>query len=669
MGKINKNNDVSPLQGKENDSIELFPLSEDDALNTVDPKKYAIYKKYLNEAFCTERIRNIGVTGHYGSGKSSILHTFDKEYNNGTKRFLYVSLGDYAKENNNPKSDERCFFDNHTESGERVFSDIEFQLLLQIYSRFEHKDIPASSFQYLPRYNEKKTALWLKLFMLLIFCTLLLIFHLPLGMLVRSIFPQLAMTIKIVHLFLYGLDFSICIVLFYHFLHRIIPRLHISSFSISSHGVDAKVKSKNELGYLDIYSMDLVYCLKTVCEQIAYTVVLEDMDRLNEEDCLAIITRMRELNHLINSHLQQEGKRQCIRFVYVVNDKITARLNSTKFFDYVIPVLPTVNVFAVQEMLTRNLKKLNIIVYNNTSAFSTLDMSIDMTFATEIASYMRSYRVQYAILNEFAVLKDIYCSESRNSAGSFTMTPAEQIMALAIYKVLWPRDYSDVFYGKSKILPFCNIEQDEWETYTVDDVPDAEKLLKYLTDPSHPYLNYRTLEYMGFNIDESIAIFIGMVKEMSEEQIVQIIRQMHWQDGRYFEYFLDIDSDLSAAKKKVAVKTAIETYVSSNWPDTIGKYFFKGKKIHECVKFLDTLYIEDSILSAFFKKVCPEENRVVLDLYDLKTKEWHSTGLWTNRERRIVGQMFENKNAEIMDKYKNVTVKIDIEGRLAKLVE
>ncbi|MGL4950646.1 MAG: hypothetical protein ACRC4M_02315, partial [Mycoplasma sp.] len=50
--------------------------------NLFDSAKYDIYKMYLKEIFHDEELRNIAITGVYGSGKSSLIYSYLKHDNN-----------------------------------------------------------------------------------------------------------------------------------------------------------------------------------------------------------------------------------------------------------------------------------------------------------------------------------------------------------------------------------------------------------------------------------------------------------------------------------------------------------------------------------------------------------------------------------------------------------
>ena len=57
------------------------------------------YSIALEEALRNKKVRNIAVSGSYGSGKSSFIKTFEKNHENSTYEFLDISLARFNKEN------------------------------------------------------------------------------------------------------------------------------------------------------------------------------------------------------------------------------------------------------------------------------------------------------------------------------------------------------------------------------------------------------------------------------------------------------------------------------------------------------------------------------------------------------------------------------------------
>src|SRR5690606_36883588 len=99
-----------------------------------------------------EDIKNIALTGSYGSGKSTILKTFQKNYKGTELQFLNISLATFKEEK--PK------FDQHRKPIEKDKKEllrlIETSILQQIFYHEEDKNIPDSRFKKIKSYGYKK---------------------------------------------------------------------------------------------------------------------------------------------------------------------------------------------------------------------------------------------------------------------------------------------------------------------------------------------------------------------------------------------------------------------------------------------------------------------------------------------------------------------------------
>lgn len=65
-------------------------------LTPIDDTELGIYEFALNKVFKEKEIRNVAISGPYGSGKSSILNTYKKLHPN--LKFIHISLAHYENE-------------------------------------------------------------------------------------------------------------------------------------------------------------------------------------------------------------------------------------------------------------------------------------------------------------------------------------------------------------------------------------------------------------------------------------------------------------------------------------------------------------------------------------------------------------------------------------------
>ena len=107
---------------------------------------------------------------------------------------------------------------------------------------------------------------------------------------------------------------------------------------------------------MDLYATELIYCLEQIADKVDRTVVFEDMDRLNQKDCIEIFSRLREINYMLNQRLSGD---KYIRFIYVIKDEVLNELQHAKFFDYILPIVPGMNKRSFEDIFRENLRLWN----------------------------------------------------------------------------------------------------------------------------------------------------------------------------------------------------------------------------------------------------------------------------------------------------------------------
>ena len=81
--------------------LSLAPITN---LDSNQPS-YAAYSDRLNSVYRDKELRNIALIGKRGSGKSSILRTYDRKCHKGEEKFLYISLIEFEGKNNTSSDD------------------------------------------------------------------------------------------------------------------------------------------------------------------------------------------------------------------------------------------------------------------------------------------------------------------------------------------------------------------------------------------------------------------------------------------------------------------------------------------------------------------------------------------------------------------------------------
>ena len=265
-------------------------------------KNKPIYTKALDFAFENDSIKNIAITGVYGSGKSTIWNTYVKEKN--LKNIITVSLGKYEDEcrNSNYNNDGKvenisCSPEVDNEKENRI----ERQIINQIVSQIDSKKISKSKY----RFKSDKGDL--------IETLLILIF---LGTIIALINKDKLLKIfdlkvwKEVNGFNENLLLSILGILFFGLLFWVIWKLKKKNiFNISKINfklVEAQLDDKmsNDETVIDKDMKEIVYLLDNSGTEV---VVFEDLDRY---DNIEIYNKLRELNFLLNRYVNSNGKKR-----------------------------------------------------------------------------------------------------------------------------------------------------------------------------------------------------------------------------------------------------------------------------------------------------------------------------------------------------------------------
>ena len=509
----------------------IFSLAPKQDLWSTNPSDFAEYEKFLCAAFSKPDIRNILIAGKFGIGKSSIIRSFENHWCETKKgksnkkslgHFLYISLGDYVDSPNNKnqsssagnsgESPQKGSVSLGSTTDDKQISDdksernvLERRLLLQIYASFHHADLPASGFKLIQE-HDIKTKLVIPLFCAIMTCSiLLLVLHAPIGHLVSTIFSDLWGAEEVsdlkscVHLGLYILVIAFSSLATFVVVKDQIPKFQAKSLTLKADSLEAQYESAACESYLDQHTTELIYCLEQVASKIRYTVVFEDLDRLDLNTCLEIFTRLREINYLVNSRVIQK-KKEPLRFVYIANDSTIAQLKNSKFFDYILPIYPRINQKTAEKIFDDNFQEMRRDNGNESDAIG----EKCSTLIHDIARYLPDYRLQHTVLNDYSLLFQIYKTSNATETENNILNTADEnvetsILALAIYKNCFPGDFARIWEGKSNFFP-------NYKSSAFDQA--AREFLSYL----QPFLTPQVLYYIGFKRENIIELWENRIK-------------------------------------------------------------------------------------------------------------------------------------------------------------
>ena len=185
---------------------------------------------------------------------------------------------------------------------------------------------------------------------------------------------------------------------------------------LNLNGNEIEIFEESDDSYFDKYLNEVLYLFENADADV---IVFEDMDRFNANK---IFERLREVNTLANIQLQKESKK-VLRFFYLLRDDIFVSKDRTKFFDYIIPVVPVVDSSNSYDQFISHLKRGGIFEKFNESFLQGLSLYID------------DMRLLKNIYNEFVVYYNRL---------NITELDCNKMLAIVAYKNLFPRDFADL---------------------------------------------------------------------------------------------------------------------------------------------------------------------------------------------------------------------------------
>lgn len=187
----------------------------------------------------------------------------------------------------------------------------------------------------------------------------------------------------------------------------------------------------SEKSILNRHLDEIIYFFQATSYNV---VVIEDLDRVGSPE---IFVKLREINKLVNDNEKIKKKRR-VKFLYALKDDMFAHKNRAKFFDFIIPVVPVIN-------STNSLDKMKERLGREAYADK-----IDQQFLREVSLYLDDLRLIHNVFNEFTIYYNRLGTESLN---------ATKLLAMMIYKNVYPNDFEQLHYGKGALVKVCKEKQ------------------------------------------------------------------------------------------------------------------------------------------------------------------------------------------------------------------
>lgn len=362
------------------------------------------YAKLLNWALSKSDIKNLALSGPYGSGKSSILKTFQK--NNKKYKFLNISLASFKEH----------IVKDHLETDLILLS-----ILQQIFYYVKAKKVPDSSFKRVRKFSKAKALLKSVGIVVYVIC------------LVHIFLPAWHSNLQLFNawnyqhsneilLFCYAFSLFGSIALLFT-IFRVYSHSRLNKLKISS--AELEVVSTKETSVLNQHLDEILYFFEIAKYDV---VIFEDIDRFDKKHNTEIFIKLRELNTLINNS-RHKGKHIC--FIYAIKDDVFIEEERTKFFDLIVPVIPIINTSNSADQLSILLKGIN------------LPKPITKSFINDLGIFIDDMRLLLNIINEFIIFHD--------NIGDFDPVP-DNLLGMVVYKNVFPAEFAKLYNNEGKIF-------------------------------------------------------------------------------------------------------------------------------------------------------------------------------------------------------------------------
>ncbi len=385
--------------GKQSKFVDLAPTDQAD--------KTGVYSEAILFATNNEKVSNIALTGPYGSGKSSIIRSFLKKYR---RPALHISLAAFV-----PEADS---------GGEKVSrQEIERSILQQMLYGADANKLPLSRFKRI-----QSPGVWSILksfFMMLGILALWYVFDQRENIISGAFFVPFSLSnwLKLA-------TFVLALVFLWMTLHHFyVASFGLSLKSISLKDVEIKPAHDDQASILNRHLDEIIYFFQSTDYDL---VVIEDIDRFEDAE---IFVTLREINSLVN---ENAGVKRTIRFLYALRDDMFINTDRTKFFEFIIPVIPIINTSNSIDMVLEQGHRLK------------LDGRLDRQFLREVSRYLNDLRLIQNIFNEYA----IYAANLETDGES--LLDANKLLAILIYKNVYPRDFERLHRGSGNLAELLN---------------------------------------------------------------------------------------------------------------------------------------------------------------------------------------------------------------------
>lgn len=400
----------------------------------------------LNHAIKNKDIRNVALTGPFGSGKSSIIQTLMEEHNEFNYLPLSLATLQADSEGESEKGNRTLGNEEKEKRTEALNRKIEYSILQQLIYKEKSDTVPNSRFRRII-HIEKKHLIQYSLGIVGFIIAFLIVFE-----------PSFAKVETLYDFFDFGkcnIVFDLfsaiylCFCVFWVFWYIIKSYANSKLNKLNLKDGDIEIKEENSIfnKHLD----EILYFFQVTNYNV---VIIEDLDRFDTE---SIYLKLRELNQLINESKIVERH---IVFLYAIKDDVFENEDRTKFFDYITTVIPVINPSNSKAKLKAALKE---------RGFDENEIPDDDL--SEMAFFIQDMRILTNIANEYSQYRQKLCSPDKKN-----LDPTK-LLAMIVYKNYFPKDFADL-HRREGIVYQCLSNKQQFVTEALKVLDNKKKELE-----------------------------------------------------------------------------------------------------------------------------------------------------------------------------------------------
>lgn len=605
------------------------------------------YSEAIDFALASPHIKNIAITGPYGSGKSSIIRTYEEINKANIHKFLNISLATFKDEEFEEKSTgeiNRQSEAKNQEQTEQRHRLVEQSILQQMLYGADSQKLPYSRF----RRIAKPTKPYIKAISATFWGSLLFLLSKNTTTILSFDFSKKWWIWSSISLF-----FALLSILIIAEIYKILFKTPIKKVSLPKGEFETADLPEDSI--LNKHLDEIIYFFQETNYNV---VVIEDFDRFESPE---IFIKLREINKLINDNLtgcsSNKKPSRSVKFLYALKDDMFLHKDRVKFFDFIIPVVPVINSSNSLDKIEERIKGQAYEDYFREDS--------NRLFLREVSFRLDDLRLIHNIFNEF----NIYYSKLKSENLNIT-----KLLAMIIYKNVYPCDFEALHFNKGALASLCDMKnrllaarkkilQDEIAELRLQLQYAEQEMTRSLQELIDAYVgrivSYSTVPVIGILAKESILHFrtiktVEQFEALRLEQNIHLVKDQNYNSGyNRNQYLQAINKSFQAIEEEINPGMTFEERVKAieNRPATEQLILKKAiKKLEQEIATLPLqplnklIIANEIVLSESLKKLSPFDTSIFIylvkngyldDSYHLYTSNFYE-GRLSSRDREFI---------------------------------